>query len=1510
MDSKELKQALKDARDAIRQKEFKAALKHCKTALKLDKECYMAWVFVGAAAQEINQLDQAVAAFQRACSISPDQVLAWQGVCALYEKNQNIGDFENDRHSVYMKLIELSTNEIAKQVEIAEKLTSHYRNSGDVAKYVSTLEECVKIIGAKPELTKLWRSLVDFSIGKLTAYPKNHQELLLKAYAHLAFSNETEKRHRDVLCRSYIDALLKTGHKDDVISEAKRFGESFPESSVPLEIISGMYVDSVLSSWDEPKASADFDKINELIEKRPDLQVGWLAKATHLYASGNAEGALEALARAVEVGRSSREACLLLSLCNLQTRNFRKAEVHAQDGLSSSVGASNDWLSQKLLLCLAESLCAQQCHEEALAALQKMEEGHARKAAVLWCSFEIALLSRNFDRAEEVLGSLQSIVGESSKLTEARARLLVEDGKIAEAQEILTSLEQKSPEVVHLLARIHWELGQYDEAVPMFIEAARLDSEDYRNFVYLGRHYFYHVKDIQKAVRCFQKAFQLNRVSDEAGSLLSDALCDLGQHEQNVKFLEAITNQLPVKRAKWAWLRLGLQQMRLDNAADAVQSLQNALRADPDDRACWECLGEAYLMRESLGAALLCFKNCLELDPRDLFSLYETATIKARQGLYKEAAENFEAALDVDPEYVPALKGLAEARLALAREHLEQGLCGLGLENCQLAMDSAARALTQQGKLVCLWKLMGDICLVPAVYGTDWASLKLPADMQLGNPCDSSQGQLLRASQKCYMTALGMQPRLASLWHDLALALWLEARLLKGSYSKALASVRNAVTLDPEQFAYWNSFGVLALSSGTENYALAQHCFIKSLQLESNNLYAWTNLGALYLLADNVQLAHQAFAKAQSLEPTALRPWVGQALIAEKVQHDDTVDLFRHCTELGNHGDAARAYAYWLCKQSGSPDFRNHGRDTLVVASDALSRIVDLEGGLDPAALNMLGLLLERQGLLRSARDAFRKALALPDQENDNINSIRVNLARVLGRLGCYEEAIQLCLQTESRSPDVLRLLGFCYGKLGELAEALKVYEEALSKSQPEEKGEVDLAMAMVTLKASGASAAKDFLQNRLGGPTQSRESLEALCCLSMLAADSSASHGYMQSLMKLARGGTLLHKRTAFLLCCQNFTKGDDSRQASRALSCAIHLHPDRGTLWSTLAQALLTARKPSALCCALVALALGEWSSQHLAMLVLARLMQGKAKEALRAAQKMVFLYPDSHPAWVLLGMAMSECRVVADKALQHDRFLLGADSSWKLWSSLVQVQYACSHQRWQKVSELVPLVLWGFTGSPLVSKFLTVLQAFSDFLGKPASLERVSLSPLQSVVDLENTATGWQMLSKLQQKTKNYSEAIESLEKAKKFDGMEDKALELELCQAWLALCSAKADSSQHGELLKSALGYLNRALRTNPRCKAGHLILGVWALENDNSRLAKKSLERVIRFHEGGSSWIRSVAVRLLLLHYVENKDSDSLKKLAEMEQLDLQSLNLSEESKAQMISMGVLLMPHD
>ena len=51
--------------------------------------------------------------------------------------------------------------------------------------------------------------------------------------------------------------------------------------------------------------------------------------------------------------------------------------------------------------------------------------------------------------------------------------------------------------------------------------------------------------------------------------------------------------------------------------------------------------------------------------------------------------------------------------------------------------------------------------------------------------------------------------------------------------------------------------------------SLAQHAFIKSIQCESNNVVAWTNLGALYLAhgPTDRKLAHLAFKTAQNLDP-------------------------------------------------------------------------------------------------------------------------------------------------------------------------------------------------------------------------------------------------------------------------------------------------------------------------------------------------------------------------------------------------------------------------------------------------------------------------------------------------------------------------------------------------------------------------------------------------------------------------------------------------------------------
>lgn len=85
-------------------------------------------------------------------------------------------------------------------------------------------------------------------------------------------------------------------------------------------------------------------------------------------------------------------------------------------------------------------------------------------------------------------------------------------------------------------------------------------------------------------------------------------------------------------------------------------SLQAALRADPEDWVCWECLGEAYLNRRSFTAALKAFGKAHQLQPCSIYSVYQAAAIKQTLGKFKEAVAEY-LLITAKQDYVPALKG-------------------------------------------------------------------------------------------------------------------------------------------------------------------------------------------------------------------------------------------------------------------------------------------------------------------------------------------------------------------------------------------------------------------------------------------------------------------------------------------------------------------------------------------------------------------------------------------------------------------------------------------------------------------------------------------------------------------------------------------------------------------------------------------------------------------------------------------------------------------------------------
>ncbi|XP_023220257.1 tetratricopeptide repeat protein 37-like [Centruroides sculpturatus] len=186
--------------------------------------------------------------------------------------------------------------------------------------------------------------------------------------------------------------------------------------------------------------------------------------------------------------------------------------------------------------------------------------------------------------------------------------------------------------------------------------------------------------------------------------------------------------------------------------------------------------------------------------------------------------------------------------------------------------------------------------------------------------------------------------------------------------------------MSPNKSMYWNTLGIIAACNELMDYSLSQHSFIKAIEYENDNAAAWTNLGVLYLLHNEVQLAHKAFSIAQKSDPSYSVCWIGQALIAEAVKHNQTTDLFRHTTTIGNHPEGLLGYGHWVCEALKEKINRNSqwykeniiDMNAISVALDCMIKYTENNKNC-PIAFNILGLLFERQGLFRESLNAFER---------------------------------------------------------------------------------------------------------------------------------------------------------------------------------------------------------------------------------------------------------------------------------------------------------------------------------------------------------------------------------------------------------------------------------------------------------------------------------------------------------------------------------------------------------
>ncbi|OXB66908.1 hypothetical protein ASZ78_013569 [Callipepla squamata] len=1487
MSNKEVKAALKSAREAIRNKEYKEALKHCKAVLKQEKNNYNAWVFIGLAAAELEQPDQAKGAYKKAIELEPNQLLAWQGLANLYEKS-NQTDVQGDLGEVYQKLLELyESGDKQKWCDVCNKLVELYHQGNKHLEAAETWQKLIEVKkegGAeKAELHQLWKRMIQLLSDTAQSQDNKTAQLLLNAFEEALNSADAvpSEDHRN-LYKDFIQCLSKFPHETARLEKAcVDMMALYPTVSYPLEVLCLYFIQSGALS----------------------------------------EEALHYFSKLLEMDSSSGPGIVGFGIKCLQEKKYKEAIKSLTEGLQKVSHCSGAWhyLAEAQMKVHKHRDAVRSCNQ-ALKNLGTSEGPMQRKNLILQLKAEALIKIADAEAAEEAINALEQIVGASSDpaLLAFRGRAYLNKGLVDEASKISQELLLSHPDLAEAHALegfIHYSQKKYEQAersfqnaierrsevaeyhqylgltywfmsdetkkdkgktLTHFLKAAKLDSYLGSVFCYLGNYYRDVAGDKSRARGCYKKAFELDGTDEESGTAAVDLSVELGDTDTALSILNEVTGKANAGAAKWAWLHRGLYYLRTGQPLKAVADLQAALRADRKDPNCWESLGEAYVSRGSYAAALKSFRKASELNPDHVYSIYRAAAVEQVLGKYDNAIATYQEILEKTEEYVPALKGLGECYLMLARSALDKYL------------DMKAVGYIEQA-LEFFTRLVLNILLFSVHWTHGLKKSKLNVQV-LGSLLGKNEGkqmlkksELLRLGGRCYGRALKLIP-LPNIWCDLGINYYRQAEHLTAVgtdmneiselLEKSLQCLKKAVRLDSKNHLYWNALGVVASCSAIGNYALAQHSFIKSVQAEEMNVVAWTNLGVLYLATGNIEQAHEAFKVAQSLEPSYLMCWIGQSLVAETIGSYDTMDLFRHTTELSMHTEGAKGYAHWVCSTLQDKSNRDTEQylynivemNAIPAAQVVMSKYTERNPD-DASAFTMLGYLNDYLDLKGQAKDAYESAI------------------------GECDKAIEVYTSIPLTEFDAIMGIALAYFKKGLLEESIKAYKQALSVADSEQdKTHILTALAIIEYKQNKVDAAKTLLfKCSLKEP--SIESLKALCTLGLVKQDVTLATAALKELLKHETGSDGIYERC--LIASAVYALQGRNLGIQREVSKAIHSYPGNPALWSLLSR-LVPLYTPQKAKDVLLNVAVNQLAAG-------CHMLEDERNNPLKNIQKAIHICPDNPAAWaVLMAACHAENTVVCLNNTQPKRtdleMTLASTVSAKTGENNLPHNYIQTLEDWSlcqaitsleesgRISEAEALCTKGLKNCPEHPALFLLLRQIQckQLLQSHKELPDTILKELhKTVMTSSSSIAAWQWLAKVYQSQGMmvgaemcYRKSLQLASQQGSWSGKLSSLLRLAMLA--LEICMSDVSNEHWPSLLQEATA---EALKLYSCPLAVLLQALLQYIRKMGARETRRMLERVV-YQPGNPETIVSVARWYLLQHLYAKDDYELIDVLVE------------------------------
>lgn len=519
-------------------------------------------------------------------------------------------------------------------------------------------------------------------------------------------------------------------------------------------------------------------------------------------------------------------------------------------------------------------------------------------------------------------------------------------------------------------------------AYAYFLAAIKANPNLAPPYTGLGLYYADYAKDKKRARQCFQKAFELSGAEVKAAERLARSFADDAEWEIVEIIAQRVIDSGVVKPApgskkkgiSWPFAAMGVVQMNKQEYPAAVVSFQAALRISPQDYNSWVGLGESYhssgrynAAKKTLEYAVALRQTLASNDSSDnaWFADYMLANVHRELSEYEEALTSYRAVLERRPQEFGVSIALLQTLIERSEHSLATGFFGQAAEGAREAITAAANMNKSYHRAFNFWKAVGDACMIfssipnridqlPAEPLTTLvAAIEAPRDesltasdktlLEVSDASATSLVGCLDAAIKAHRNSIVISEEdfyaLAVGWYNLGWTQYRASLLLNDSHSKtssrlskqAVRSFKRAIELEAGNADFWNALGVVTTSL---NPKIAQHSFVRSLHLNERSARAWTNLGALYLLENDHELAHQAFSRAQSTDPEFPYAWLGEGLIALLV--GDMREALSHFTHAVDIADAS---ATTIKSQYLSTVF-DHILQTPSISADSIAALV------------------------------------------------------------------------------------------------------------------------------------------------------------------------------------------------------------------------------------------------------------------------------------------------------------------------------------------------------------------------------------------------------------------------------------------------------------------------------------------------------------------------------------------------------------------------------------------